>query len=79
MSYMFSLNTLFWCIAIGFPALYCKIWKVIKSGVQAFNIFLGIVLRFWPKFGHNFFSGVMLSNIMSNQVAFTTNVTKNTV
>ena len=40
MSYMFSLNTLFWCIAIGFPALYCKIWKVIKSGVQAFNIFL---------------------------------------
>ena len=30
MSYMFEY---IWCIAIGFPALYCKIWKVIKSGV----------------------------------------------
>ena len=50
---------------MGFLALYCKIWKVIKSGVQAFNTFLGL----FSVFGH----------IMSNQVAFTTNVTKNTV
>ena len=64
---------------MGFLVLYCKIWKVIKSGVQAFNIFLGL----FSVFGHSlvivFFSGVILSNIMSNQVAFTTNVTKNTV
>ena len=63
---------------MGFLALYCKIWKVIKSGVQAFNFswdyspFLVIVWS-W------FFSGVILRNTMSNQVAFTTNVTKNTV
>ena len=64
---------------MGFLALYCKIWKVIKSGVQVFNMFLGL----FSVFGHSlvtvFFSGVILSNIMSNQVAFTTNVTKNTV
>ena len=60
---------------MGFLVLYCKIWKVIKSGVQAFNIFLGL----FSIFGHSFFSGVILSNILSNQVAFTTNGTKNTV
>ena len=63
---------------MGFLALYCKIWKVIKCGVEAFNIFL----RLFSVFGHSLvslFSGVILSNIMSNQVAFTTNVTKNTV
>ena len=49
MSYMFNLNTLFWCITMGFLALYCKIWKVIKSGIQAFNIFLG----FFSVFGHS--------------------------
>ena len=50
MSYMFNLNTLFWCITMGFLALYCKIWKVIKSGVKAFNIFLGL----FSVFGHSF-------------------------
>ena len=79
MSCMFSLNTLFWCTAIGFLALYCKIWKVIKSGVQAFNIFLGLFSVFGQSVVTVFFSGVMLSSIMFNQVAFTTNVTKITV
>ena len=64
---------------MGFLALYCKIWKVIKSGVQAFNIFLGLFSVFGIVFGHSFFSGVILSNTLSNQVVFTTKVTKNTV
>ena len=49
MSYMFNLNTLLWCTTMGFLVLYCKIWKVIKSGVQAFNIFLGL----FSVFGHS--------------------------
>ena len=49
MSYMFNLNTLFWCTTIGFLALYCQIWNAIKSGVQAFNIFLGL----FSVFGHS--------------------------
>ena len=32
-----------------FLVLYCKIWKVVKSGVQACNIFLG----FFSVFGHS--------------------------
>ena len=65
---------------MGLLALYCKIWKVIKSGVQAFNIFFGLFSVFSAIVLSQFFQwSYILSNIMSNQVAFTTNVTKNTV
>ena len=58
-----------------FLSLYCKIWEVIKAWIQAFNIFPGIVPHFWSYtvVWSQFFSGVILSNIMFKQVAFTKN------
>ena len=41
--------------------------------------FLALYLQNMESYQISFFSGVILSNIMSNQVAFTTNITKNTV